>query len=82
MYNENLVPVTNRRCLCELAKEIGFLEQAQKIFSLEQQLSTFRHLVSKYLKFENLLNYVQNFSNRKWCEGIISMQDPLACQQN
>lgn len=45
IYNENLVPVTNRRCLCELAKEIGFMDQAQKIFSLEEQLSTFRHLV-------------------------------------
>jgi len=45
MYNENLVPVSNRRCLCELAKEIGFVDQAQKIFLLEQQLSVFRHLV-------------------------------------
>lgn len=45
MYNENLVPVTNRRCLCSLATEIGFIDQAQKIFSLEQQLCTYRHLV-------------------------------------
>lgn len=45
MYNENLIPVTNRRCLCELAKEIGFSEEAQKVFTLEQQLSTYRHLV-------------------------------------
>ncbi|XP_060522096.1 transmembrane protein 94 isoform X2 [Cylas formicarius] len=43
-YNENLVPVTNRRCLCELAKEIGFVDAAQKIFALEQQLSVFRHV--------------------------------------
>lgn len=50
IYNENLVPVTNRRCLCELAKEIGFMDQAQKIFSLEEQLSTFRHLVTVALK--------------------------------
>ncbi|XP_017785001.1 PREDICTED: transmembrane protein 94 isoform X2 [Nicrophorus vespilloides] len=53
MYNENLVPVTNRRCLCELAKEIGFLEQAQKIFSLEQQLSTFRHLQPEMVRRDN-----------------------------
>lgn len=88
LYNENLVPVTNRRyvlsflilqflkdssdiilfdfslrlnfeiivslklfayvtrCLCELAKQIGFQDQAQKIFQLEQQLSTFRHVAS------------------------------------
>ncbi|XP_011498921.1 PREDICTED: uncharacterized protein KIAA0195 isoform X1 [Ceratosolen solmsi marchali] len=91
LYNENLVPVTNRRrceisknfttncqassedksgyeakdtvqssrqmylvdesgclgqmwCLCELAKQIGFKDQAKEIFHLEQQLSTFRHV--------------------------------------
>ncbi|CAB0035951.1 unnamed protein product [Trichogramma brassicae] len=43
-HNENLVPVTNRRCLCELAKQIGFKDQAKEIFHLEQQLSTFRHV--------------------------------------
>ncbi|XP_065164487.1 transmembrane protein 94 isoform X2 [Atheta coriaria] len=53
MYNENLVPVTNRRCLCELAREIGFVEQAQKIFSLEQQLSTFRHLQPEMVRRDN-----------------------------
>lgn len=47
MYNEHLVPVTNRRCLCELAKQIGFSDHAEEIFKLEQQLSTFRHLVIK-----------------------------------
>ncbi|GJQ72359.1 hypothetical protein Trydic_g3444 [Trypoxylus dichotomus] len=53
IYNENLVPVTNRRCLCQLAKEIGFVEQAQKIFSLEQQLSTFRHLQPEMVRRDN-----------------------------
>ncbi|XP_050295588.1 transmembrane protein 94 isoform X2 [Anthonomus grandis grandis] len=53
MYNEHLVPVTNRRCLCELAKEIGFLDQAQKIFQLEQQLSVFRHLQPEMVRRDN-----------------------------
>nr|XP_023017721.1 transmembrane protein 94 isoform X2 [Leptinotarsa decemlineata] len=53
MYNENLVPVTNRRCLCELAKEIGFVDQAQKIFSLEEQLSAFRHLQTEMVRKDN-----------------------------
>lgn len=44
MYNEDLVPVSQRRCLCELAKQMGFSEQAQEPFNLEQQLSTFRHV--------------------------------------
>ncbi|XP_066253701.1 transmembrane protein 94 isoform X1 [Euwallacea similis] len=53
MYNENLVPVSNRRCLCELAKEIGFVDQAQKIFQLEQQLSVFRHLQPEMVRRDN-----------------------------
>lgn len=45
MYNEHLVPVTNRRCLCALAREMGFMDQALKVFNLEQQLCTYRHVV-------------------------------------
>ncbi|KAL1497616.1 hypothetical protein ABEB36_008545 [Hypothenemus hampei] len=53
MYNENLVPVSNRRCLCELAKEIGFVDQAEKIFQLEQKLSVFRHLQPEMVRRDN-----------------------------
>ncbi|XP_012258440.1 transmembrane protein 94 isoform X4 [Athalia rosae] len=60
LYNENLVPVTNRRCLCELAKQIGFQDQAQEIFKLEEQLSTFRHvqpeMVRRDIKFARSLS--------------------------
>ncbi|XP_033214958.1 transmembrane protein 94 isoform X2 [Belonocnema kinseyi] len=60
LHNENLVPVTNRRCLCELAKQIGFQDQAQEIFQLEQQLSTFRHvqpeMVRRDIKFARSLS--------------------------
>jgi hypothetical protein len=41
------------RCLCELAKQIGFMDQAQDNFKLEEQLSTFRHVVSGYLTADN-----------------------------
>ncbi|XP_058988049.1 transmembrane protein 94-like isoform X3 [Musca domestica] len=44
MLDSNLVPVTNRRCLCELAKQIGFTDHATDCFSLEGQLATYRHL--------------------------------------
>ncbi|KAK9509058.1 hypothetical protein O3M35_006462 [Rhynocoris fuscipes] len=60
LYNEDLVPVTNRRCLscvkevstllsnnkclCELSKQIGFTENAKKSYKLLEQLSTFRHV--------------------------------------
>ncbi|XP_044574421.1 transmembrane protein 94 isoform X2 [Cotesia glomerata] len=47
-------------CLCELAKQIGFQEQAQEIFQLEQQLSTFRHvqpeMVRRDIKFARSLS--------------------------
>ncbi|XP_069685217.1 transmembrane protein 94 isoform X2 [Periplaneta americana] len=77
LYNEDLVPVTNRRkanlsedmavllpgankCLCELAKQIGFVDQAQNIFRLEEQLSTFRHVqpevVRRDIKFARSLS--------------------------
>lgn len=48
------------RCLCELAKQIGFSEQAQEPFELEHQLSTFRHVVSVALPHKtcNILLYV------------------------
>ncbi|XP_035791329.1 transmembrane protein 94-like isoform X2 [Anopheles albimanus] len=44
MLDKDLVPVTNRRCLCELAKQIGFSPQARDIFQLEGQISSYRHL--------------------------------------
>lgn len=66
MYNENLVPVTNRRCLCELSKEMGFLEEAQKIFTLEQQLCTFRHIVSLFFKSIFIYSFIFERSSRKW----------------
>jgi hypothetical protein len=34
------------RCLCELARQIGFSESADDIFELQLQLSTYRHVVS------------------------------------
>nr|CAD7588508.1 unnamed protein product [Timema genevievae] len=50
IHNEDLVPVTNRRCLCELAKQIGFIDHAQDIFLLEEQLSTFRNVQSDMVR--------------------------------
>lgn len=44
-FSEDVVPVTNRRCLCELAKQIGFVDEAKKLYSLQNQLAMFRHLV-------------------------------------
>ncbi|KAJ8664808.1 hypothetical protein QAD02_006470 [Eretmocerus hayati] len=46
-------------CLCELAKQIGFKDQAKDIFQLEQQLSTFRHvpeMAKRDIKFARSLS--------------------------
>jgi len=44
-----IVPVTSRRCLCEVAKMIGFVDSATSAFKLEQQLCSFRHIESDEL---------------------------------
>ncbi|XP_065080597.1 transmembrane protein 94 isoform X2 [Ochlerotatus camptorhynchus] len=59
MLDKDLVPVTNRRCLCELARQIGFTKNARDIFSLEGQISSYRHLqpdvVRRDIKFARSL---------------------------
>ncbi|XP_058815136.1 transmembrane protein 94 isoform X2 [Topomyia yanbarensis] len=59
MLDKDLVPVTNRRCLCELARQIGFTSHARDIFNLEGQISSYRHLlpdvVRRDIKFARAL---------------------------
>uniref|UniRef100_A0A1Q3FCQ9 Putative conserved plasma membrane protein n=1 Tax=Culex tarsalis TaxID=7177 RepID=A0A1Q3FCQ9_CULTA len=59
MLDKDLVPVTNRRCLCELARQIGFTTHARDIFNLEGQISSYRHLqpdvVRRDIKFARSL---------------------------
>ena len=63
------------RCLCELAKQIGFQEQAQDAFVLQQQLSTFRHVVSNKEKTQNPFNNLLHFSSRKLFGGTSNSRD-------
>ncbi|GIY93986.1 transmembrane protein 94 [Caerostris extrusa] len=44
LYNESAVPVVNKRCLCELAKQIGFTDSVVDFYDLVQQLGIFRHV--------------------------------------
>ncbi|XP_054717326.1 transmembrane protein 94-like [Uloborus diversus] len=44
LYNDAAVPVVNKRCLCELAKQIGFSDSVVHFYDLEQQLGIFRHV--------------------------------------
>lgn len=41
-----MVDLLISRCLCELAKQIGFKEGARDIFKLEGQIASYMHLVS------------------------------------
>ncbi|XP_064632802.1 transmembrane protein 94-like isoform X2 [Lineus longissimus] len=40
---EDTVAVVNRRCLCELAKQIGFSDQVTDLFDLQMSLGMYRH---------------------------------------
>lgn len=50
--SEDLVPVTNRRCLCELAKQIGFTDSVADAYSVQHCLSIFRHLRADTIRRE------------------------------
>ncbi|CAH0719577.1 unnamed protein product, partial [Brenthis ino] len=51
-YSEDLVPVTNRRCLCELAKQIGFTDSVADSYSVQECLASFRHLQADTIRRE------------------------------
>ncbi|KPJ08304.1 hypothetical protein RR48_13043 [Papilio machaon] len=51
-YSEDLVPVTNRRCLCELAKQIGFTDSVAESYHVQDCLAVFRHLQADTIRRE------------------------------
>ncbi|XP_065226328.1 transmembrane protein 94 isoform X2 [Planococcus citri] len=58
LFSQHLVPVGNRRCLCELARQIGFNQGAvEKAFNLDIQLFSYNNL--KTSQADN--KYVQAF---------------------
>ncbi|CAH2037908.1 unnamed protein product, partial [Iphiclides podalirius] len=50
--SEDLVPVTNRRCLCELAKQIGFTDSVAESYTVQDCLAVFRHLQADTIRRE------------------------------
>ncbi|KAL3876613.1 hypothetical protein ACJMK2_034434 [Sinanodonta woodiana] len=54
LENEDTVSVVNKRCLCELAREIGFSEQAVQIFELENSLGMYRQVSAEETAREKL----------------------------
>ncbi|CAH0398033.1 unnamed protein product [Chilo suppressalis] len=50
--SEDLVPVTNRRCLCELAKQIGFTDAVADSYTVQDCLAIFRHLQADTIRRE------------------------------
>ncbi|XP_046959526.1 transmembrane protein 94 isoform X3 [Vanessa cardui] len=51
-HSEDLVPVTNRRCLCELAKQIGFTDAVAESYNVQECLAVFRHLQADTIRRE------------------------------
>ncbi|XP_063896687.1 transmembrane protein 94 [Helicoverpa armigera] len=51
-YSEDLVPVTNRRCLCELAKQIGFTDAVTENYHVQECLAIFRQLQADTIRRE------------------------------
>ncbi|KAJ8730304.1 hypothetical protein PYW07_017342 [Mythimna separata] len=51
-YSEDLVPVTNRRCLCELAKQIGFTDAVTDSYHVQECLAIFRQLQADTIRRE------------------------------
>ena len=49
------------RCFCELARQIGFHQQATSIFEIQQMLTMYRHLVRFYLYHYDRLYYTTTY---------------------
>ncbi|XP_045214295.2 transmembrane protein 94-like isoform X2 [Mercenaria mercenaria] len=54
LENEETVAVVNRRCMCALAREIGFSDNAMDIFSLEKTLGMYRQVSAEMTTKERL----------------------------
>ncbi|XP_075559819.1 transmembrane protein 94-like protein l(2)k05819 [Dermacentor variabilis] len=44
LHNESAVPVVNKRCLCDLAVQMGFTERAVEAYQHLQHVALFRHV--------------------------------------
>ncbi len=54
-HNEAAVPVVNKRCLCELSRQIGFSQNAVRDYEYLFQLSMFRHVRHEVIAHGKLL---------------------------
>ncbi|XP_060605817.1 transmembrane protein 94-like [Ruditapes philippinarum] len=54
LQNEETVAVVNRRCMCSLAREIGFSNNAMDIFTLEKTLGMYRQVSAEMTTKERL----------------------------
>ena len=61
LTNEVAVPVVSKRCLCELARQIGFTENAIKDYRYCYQVGVFRHIRPEVIKKGKLAKSL-NFS--------------------
>ncbi|XP_077979837.1 transmembrane protein 94-like [Glandiceps talaboti] len=52
--NQQNLPLVTRRCLCDLARLMGFSEQAGDAFELQQQLATYRKVPISAMQTESV----------------------------
>lgn len=56
LHNEAAVPVVNKRCLCELSRQIGFIDSAIADYDYLFQMAMFRHVKPEVIHHGKLLN--------------------------
>ena len=56
LHNEAAVPVVNKRCLCELSRQIGFTDSAIADYDYLFQMAMFRHVKPEIIHHGKLLN--------------------------
>lgn len=56
LHNEAAVPVVNKRCLCELSRQIGFTDSAITDYEYLFQMAMFRHVKPEIIHHGKLLN--------------------------
>lgn len=73
LEDEGTVAVLNRRCLCELARQIGFSNNALDIFSKKQIIGVYRQVLEERAAKERLQRARSNVRHRIPMPNLVSI---------
>ncbi|XP_029633294.1 transmembrane protein 94 isoform X2 [Octopus sinensis] len=73
LENEGTVAVLNRRCLCELARQIGFSNNALDIFSKKQIIGVYRQVLEERAAKERLQRARSNVHHKIPMPNMVSI---------